>query len=225
MSIPPELFKGRGGQAHPPAEADESSVRWLISYSDFMMQLVCLFILLYSVSNMEQGKMSAMVSHYRAHIGLGESPTVPKAPPEGKPAVSDRSLLGGQLAMGEVPPGLRFQVREVGEGLRVEFDEPIFEVGSFTLSPRAQAVLDDVARTLRSYVGVVSVTGYAASDPADTIEGDAMKLAQTRAEEVAARFTREGFRYALDPRSILSGGSGAAEAAQERRVGIILRIR
>jgi len=30
------------------AEKDESEVRWLISYSDFMMQLVCLFILLYS---------------------------------------------------------------------------------------------------------------------------------------------------------------------------------
>jgi len=28
-------------------EKDESEVRWLISYSDFMMQLVCLFILLY----------------------------------------------------------------------------------------------------------------------------------------------------------------------------------
>ena len=30
-------------------DKDESEVRWLISYSDFMMQLVCLFILLYSV--------------------------------------------------------------------------------------------------------------------------------------------------------------------------------
>ena len=29
------------------AEKDESEVRWLISYSDFMMQLVCLFILLF----------------------------------------------------------------------------------------------------------------------------------------------------------------------------------
>src|SRR6185295_19445567 len=28
-----------------PSEKDESEVRWLISYSDFMMQLVCLFIL------------------------------------------------------------------------------------------------------------------------------------------------------------------------------------
>ena len=46
--------------ARPRAPRDESEVRWLISYSDFMMQLVCLFILLYSVSTMDPAKASAV---------------------------------------------------------------------------------------------------------------------------------------------------------------------
>jgi flagellar motor protein MotB len=42
---------------------DESQVRWLISYSDFMMQLVCLFVLLYSVSSLDKGKTASELSH------------------------------------------------------------------------------------------------------------------------------------------------------------------
>jgi len=42
-------------------EKDETEVRWLISYSDFMMQLVCLFILLYSVSFFDKPRMDAFM--------------------------------------------------------------------------------------------------------------------------------------------------------------------
>jgi hypothetical protein len=57
----------------PPAtrEKDDSEVRWLMSYSDFMMQLVCLFILLYS-SSLDKGRMSRVAAGYRASLGMGE---------------------------------------------------------------------------------------------------------------------------------------------------------
>ncbi|MFN3486140.1 MAG: flagellar motor protein MotB, partial [Planctomycetota bacterium] len=44
MARPLKLRVGSG-----PAR-DETEVRWLISYSDFMMQLVCLFLLLYAAT-------------------------------------------------------------------------------------------------------------------------------------------------------------------------------
>ena len=53
-------------------DKDESEVRWLISYSDFMMQLVCLFILLYSVSFFDKGRMARIAAAYRASVGLGD---------------------------------------------------------------------------------------------------------------------------------------------------------
>ncbi len=80
-----------------PGEKDESEVRWLISYSDFMMQLVCLFILLYSVSSLDKGRMARVAAAYRASVGIGESAAYEARSSGDKLAVGDRSLIGGAL--------------------------------------------------------------------------------------------------------------------------------
>src|SRR6516165_782265 len=59
---------GLGG--HPAPEKDESEIRWLISYSDFMMQLLCLFILLYSVCATDAGKASDIAQSWRDEMGI-----------------------------------------------------------------------------------------------------------------------------------------------------------
>jgi flagellar motor protein MotB len=61
---PPDFFRA--------PEKDESEVRWLMSYSDFMMQLVCLFILLYSVSSVDTSKAVSLAQAWRDETGLGE---------------------------------------------------------------------------------------------------------------------------------------------------------
>ena len=71
----PRLARIVPGSGQAP-EKDEGQVRWLISYSDFMMQLVCLFILLYSVSSLDKEKMSLVVAYYRASIGKGDRKSV-----------------------------------------------------------------------------------------------------------------------------------------------------
>ena len=65
--------------APPPPEKDETEVRWLMSYSDFMMQLVCLFILLYSVSSIDTSKAVPLAQAWRDEVGVGEV-KVPSAP-------------------------------------------------------------------------------------------------------------------------------------------------
>src|SRR6516164_5529095 len=55
-----------------PPEKDETEVRWLMSYSDFMMQLVCLFILLYSVSSVDTSKAVPLAQAWRDEAGVGE---------------------------------------------------------------------------------------------------------------------------------------------------------
>ena len=66
--------------ARPP-EKDETEVRWLMSYSDFMMQLVCLFILLYSVSSIDTSKAVPLAQAWRDEAGVSEVrvPSAPKA--------------------------------------------------------------------------------------------------------------------------------------------------
>lgn len=228
MAAPKKLKVG----AHGPPEADQSEVRWLISYSDFMMQLVCLFILLYSVSTIDMKRAATMASAYRDSKGLGGPPAIKKEQgidvklrSEGEVSVGDVKLIGGKLGRGELPPGVLYRAKEVPEGWLLSFPEPIFAVGSAELTPEAQAGLDQVAALLRAYVGGVFVNGFVDSDPADTMNGDGLRLAQVRAENVVSHLTRSGFARALDPRRVQASGRGIGDVQRGRRVEILLRVK
>ena len=62
-----------------------------------MMQLVCLFILLYSVSSLDKGRMARVAAAYRASVGIGEAAAYDGPSAGDKLAVGDRSLIGGAL--------------------------------------------------------------------------------------------------------------------------------
>jgi hypothetical protein len=96
----------------PPAsrDKDDSEVRWLMSYSDFMMQLVCLFILLYSVSSLDKGRMNRVASGYRASIGIGDLAAHETKSVGDRLAIGDRSPLGGELGGGDLPRDLRYRI-------------------------------------------------------------------------------------------------------------------
>jgi len=184
-----------------PRDKDESEVRWLISYSDFMMQLVCLFILLYSVSSLDKGRMARVAAAYRASVGIGEAVAYETRTAGDKLAVGDRSLIGGDLGGGDVPPGLRYEVGRVPGGIRVVFEGPLFAPGSSELDARAGAAVDGAARVLRSYAGAVRVV--ASGDEGAGAGG--LPLALARARAVVARLERAG----LDPRFLEAAGSAA----------------
>src|SRR5579864_6415662 len=85
-------------------EKDESEVRWLISYSDFMMQLVCLFILLYSVSSVDTSKAVPLAQAWRDEAGLGEvrlpstgkTPNVPLTSVDLGAAIHEVQIMAGR---------------------------------------------------------------------------------------------------------------------------------
>jgi flagellar motor protein MotB len=193
-------------------EKDESEVRWLISYSDFMMQLVCLFILLYSVSSLDKGRMARVAASYRASVGLGELAAHETKTAGDKLAVGDRPLLGGDLGGGDLHKDLRYRVEPVLGGFRVAFDAPIFDAGSASLTAKGGEALDSAARVLRAYAGQTIVTG--AGD--DASDADPLRLALARAQAVVARLARAG----IDPRFITTVGKTGLES---RRVMIELR--
>jgi len=209
MAKPRKLVIG----APRSGEKDESEVRWLISYSDFMMQLVCLFILLYSVSYFDKGRMARVAASYRASVGIGDLAAHETKTSGAVLAVGERSLLGGELGGGDLPRGLRYRIDAVPGGLRAAFDEPIFEAGSAVLTPRGAEALDAAARVLRAYAGRTVVTG--GGD--DAAEADPLRLALARAQAAAARLAGAG----VDPRFLTA--AGASGGATARRVLIELR--
>lgn len=211
----PALFSVR------PREKDESEVRWLISYSDFMMQLVCLFILLYSASNLDPAKANEVVRHYRLHVGLDEPIRTTAEGLEGPHAAADeRSLAGGEPGRADLPRGLRFTIADLADGWQADFEGPLFRKGSAEFLPGAREGLDGVAGRLRDYVG--TATAVATSDAGD---GDPLPLAQARAEAVVAHLSREGFAGALDPRSLGASGRAAAGDSDVARVRLVFRRR
>jgi flagellar motor protein MotB len=193
-------------------EKDESEVRWLISYSDFMMQLVCVFILLYSVSSLDKGRMARVAGGYRAAVGIGDLVAHETGTPGEWVAVGDRSLLGGEVGGGDLLRDIRYRLTPHEGGLRVVFDEPLFDAGSAELTPKGAEAVDGAARTLRAYAGRVVVTG--AGDGAE--DPDPMRRATSRAKVVVDRLARAG----LDARFITAAGTPGREP---RRVLIEIR--
>jgi len=193
-------------------EKDEAEVRWLISYSDFMMQLVCLFILLYSVSSLDKGRMARVAAAYRASVGIGEAAAYEARSSGDKLAVGDRSLIGGALGGGDLVPGLQYRVETVPGGFRVAFSGPLFEPGSSELGEKAAAAVDAVARVLRAYPGPASITGSGDAGPG----ADPLSLALARAKAVVARLERAG----LDPRFLTAAGKPEPE-----RRGTLIEMR
>lgn len=192
-------------------EKDESEVRWLISYSDFMMQLVCLFILLYSVSSLDKGRMARVAAAYRASVGIGEVVAYEGRSSGDKLPVGDRSLIGGALGGGDLPPGLRYQVEPVPGGFRMAFEGFLFAPGSAELDAKAEGSVDAAARVLRAYAGQAKVTG--SGD--DSTDDEALPLAIARARAVAARLEKSG----MDARFI------TAAAAPGGRRGTVIELR
>jgi len=186
-----------------PGEKDEGEVRWLISYSDFMMQLVCLFILLYSVSSLDKGRMARVAAAYRASVGIGEAAAYDGRSAGDKLAVGDRSLIGVALGGGDLLPGLQYRVEPVPGGFRVAFDRPLFAPGSSDLDEKSARAVDAVARLLKAYAGQARILGSGDAGP----EADALPLAIARAKAVVGRLERWG----LDPRFLTAAGKPGAE--------------
>jgi len=186
-----------------PGEKDEGEVRWLISYSDFMMQLVCLFILLYSVSSLDKGRMARVAAAYRASVGIGEAAAYDGRSAGDKLAVGDRSLIGGALGGGDLVPGLQYRVEPVPGGFRIAFSGLLFAPGSSELDEKGAAAVEAAAKLLRSYAGEARIlaTGDAGSDAAG------LPVSLARAKAVVSRLERAG----LDPRFLTAAGKPGGE--------------
>ena len=195
MAKPRKLVLG----VPPTREKDDSEVRWLMSYSDFMMQLVCLFILLYSVSSLDRGRMSRVAAAYRASLGMGELAAQETKTFGDKLAIGDRSILGGELSGGDLPRDLRYRIEPVTGGFRAAFDAAVFDPGTATLTAAGGDALDASARVLRAYAGRIVVTASGEDAP----DGDPIRLALARARSVVDRLTRAG----LDPRFMTTAGT------------------
>ncbi|MFN3485359.1 MAG: flagellar motor protein MotB [Planctomycetota bacterium] len=188
---------------------DEDQIRWLISYSDFMMQLVCLFILLYAA----------------AFAGLSRERARPPDPPA--------LLRELEPILRRMPEGGRLRIVAEPDGFRVRPGAALFEEGGEALAPEGRALVDAAAALVGPFSGraaELEVVGHAAPG-----EPEAERLSRARARAVWEWVTRPEAPARLDPALLRAAGRGAGEPvadsldpgarALNRRVEFVARWR
>ena len=216
-------------------EKDETEVRWLMSYSDFMMQLVCLFILLYSVSSIDSSKAVPIAQAWREEVGIGEI-HVPLAAPTLNSPLTFAELPAIfhelQVVAGRHPGGGALRILRSSDGFRLQFVYEMFERGSDRLGKQGASAADLAALLLepiQKRVASIEVLGHASAD-----EENGLALSLARARETLRWITRPEGASRLDPETLRAAGRGAhdpvADNAQtsgralNRRVDFVVRL-
>lgn len=181
---------------------DASEVRWLISYSDYMMQLVCLFILLFSVSTFEKEKLKDIAESYQQALLGYRLPQRKYAATGPRPTVKgDRIALSNTLQ--EVLNALNYGRQEtleqidsvpLAEGVKISIKDAVFEEGSAKLPETAAKVVDKAAEGLKAHGRTrVEIRGHTSVSEEETMGGDASwLLSYQRAKVVADRLLGVG---------------------------------
>jgi chemotaxis protein MotB len=191
-------------------EKDESEVRWLISYSDFMMQLVCLFILLYSVSSVDTSKAVPLAQAWRDEAGLGEvrlpstgkTPNVPLTSVDLGAAIHEIQIMAGRH-----PGGGSLRLVRSSDGFTLQLAYGMFDRGSDRLNPQgiqASDLISDILHLLGGRVSSMEIVGHASAD-----EEKPMDLSLNRAAAMLHRLVRPDSPHRLDGLSLVAAGQGA----------------
>ncbi|MEX1080046.1 MAG: flagellar motor protein MotB [Homoserinimonas sp.] len=240
----------RGTRGH--AEEGHVDERWLVSYADMITVLMCLFIVLFAMSTVDQKKYEDLSNSLATGFGATEKGAVDTAEgvvvPEEMVDAEEVGFSELTLAIQEVDR-LRALMEEIDASLKAkglshtveyEFDErgltvrlvgseTFFDNNSITLSTVATRVLDSVAPVLAGSPYQVSVEGHADKRQAAYPFATNWELASGRSTQVLRRLVEVGGMPATRIASVgygaarpIAKGTGAAELAKNRRVDVVI---
>jgi len=152
--------------------------RWMISYADFITLLMVLFVVLYSMANVDMEKYRSLAESLNRAFGgsgsmvdlVGEMQPARLEAEHSKPAVLgfplvtyDQLDVSAELGDAIAQAGIEGEVsvRTNIEGVIVSLSEElVFPSGSADIQPRARAGLDSIAQVLASLPNHIRVEGH-----------------------------------------------------------------
>ena len=160
-------------------EEHENMERWLVSYADFITLLFAFFVVMYSVSSVNEGK-------YRV-LSDSLSSSFSKTKPIGDLSVLDMPILKSQqimvkekqksqgndrsylsvanaISMTTTPKGVKVSSTDRGLSIRIQ-DDALFGSGSATLNPKIEEFLDLIAGLVRELPNLIAVEGHTDNQP------------------------------------------------------------
>lgn len=211
-------------------EEPENHERWLVSYADFITLLFAFFVVMYSISSVNEGKYKVLS---QALVGVFNDPDRSVKPiPIGEerplttraaqPLVTDSEL--SEAAIGEAADPLQTIANDVrqafgdliasdqltvrGNELWIEIElksSLLFGSGDAMPSDMAFSIVDKVASILKPFDNPVHVEGFTDNLPISTAQYPTnWELSTARAASIVRMMAMEG----IDPRRMAAVGYG-----------------
>ena len=165
-------------------EEHENHERWLVSYADFITLLFAFFVVMYSVSSVNEGKyrvlsdsLAGSFSKTRAVGDLSmmnlpiskNKPIVVKDRPKAQDNTRSYLKVANAIATAKVPDGVKVSSTERGLSIRIA-DDTLFSSGSSAISPQIQEFLDLIAGMVSDLPNSIAVEGHTDNQPIRTNE-------------------------------------------------------
>ncbi|HQU27843.1 MAG: OmpA family protein [Nitrospira sp.] len=160
-------------------EEHENHERWLVSYADFITLLFAFFVVMYSVSSVNEGKYKvlseSMVSAFSNSKPVGElsvlnlpvtknKSIVVKEAPANQDNARSFIKVANAISMAKVPDGVKITSTERGLSIRIK-DDALFESGRASLNPHMKEFLDLVAGLVSDLPNLIAVEGHTDNQP------------------------------------------------------------
>ncbi len=202
--------------------------RWLVSYADFITLLMVLFVVLYSMGQVDVEKYKQLADSMRAAFTLGgggpakvvnvqidsaggkstkgsPNPIVVPGIPE-KPTASEEVAgnLANMLASSNL--GSEVSIQNNVEGVLISLSEKLlFDQGTAILQDEAYPVLDTIIGMLAATDNDIKIVGHTDdTPPQDTRFTDNWELSTARAQVIADYMIMDG----IDPERLIVTGRG-----------------
>ncbi len=226
-------------------EEHENHDRWLVSYADFITLLFAFFVVMYSVSQVNEGKYQVLSGSLEAAFRAEPRSMMPIQVGESGTAVEREAIAvlksGGESVIETMDKQIEKQIqplieqglvtlRQTDEWLEIEINNRIlFPSGSTKLVPDAKVLLSLLGEVLGKFSTSVQVEGYTDNVPINTsFFPSNWELSAARAASVAHLLSRNGVSPELlaaigygENRPLASNDS-AEGRSQNRRV--VLKI-
>ena len=227
-------------------EEHENHERWLVSYADFITLLFAFFVVMYSVSSINEGKYrvlsDSLSSSFSKTKAVGDlslmnlpvsknQPIVVKEKPKSKDNARSYLKVANAISTAKVPKGVKVTSTERGLSIRIS-DETLFSSGSSAISPQIQEFLDLIAGLVRDLPNSIAVEGHTDNQPiSTTVFPSNWDLSTGRANALIRYFTEhhhlrdERFSSAgfAGTRPIESNSTEEGQASNRRVELIVLR--
>ena len=187
-------------------EEHENMERWLVSYADFITLLFAFFVVMYSVSSVNEGKfrvlsdsLSSSFSKTKAvgDLSIMNLPVAKKQPilvqekPKSKDNARSYLKVANAIATAKVPKGVKVTSTERGLSIRIA-DETLFGSGSSTINPQIEEFLDLITGLIRDLPNAIAVEGHTDNQPIRTAEFPSnWDLSTGRANALIRYFTEQ----------------------------------